>query len=176
MKKLSLILLSFLSMTTYSVAHAFDRAGAITVAVGEGYDYFSSKRHINNTHAPFAALGYDFTDHWAIETLVGDVSTRSKRPQDDHRHVRGTIFALDGVYNFSPFHMLEPFVFIGPGAVGLNPNGGDANNEGSINGGFGAKFFFNQMIGLRVEARDFYTFVGGKNDIYLDGGLNFTFC
>ena len=48
-------------------------------------------------------------------------------------------------------------------------------NEGNSNAALGAQFFVNKVVALRVEARDldFYTLVGGKNNMFLDTGVIF---
>jgi hypothetical protein len=36
--------------------------------------------------------------------------------------------------------------------------------------------FANDVIALRLEARDFYTITGGKNDFMVAGGVSFFIC
>ena len=57
----------------------------------------------------------------------------------------------------------------------MNPSRYNANSEGNINAGLGAKFFFTDNIAFRADVRDFYTWVGGKNDVLVDAGINFFF-
>lgn len=179
---LTLASISIVSITMCSVSYsqpicchgkAQSRAGAATFTFGSGYDFFATKRHIENTDIPFVAAGYDFTDHWGIEAIYGIFNTNFKKSVPDDRQIKGTLFAVDGVYHFSPYKMIEPYLMAGVGIIGLNPNRSDANNEGAINAGAGVLLFANEAVAFRVEARDFYTTVGGKNDIYLDGGVTF---
>ncbi|TAK74733.1 MAG: hypothetical protein EPO11_06470, partial [Gammaproteobacteria bacterium] len=74
---LMLASLSLLSLTVPSVTYAFHRAGAATFSLGGGYYYFASKRHIEDTSVPFAAVGYDLTDHWGAEALLSVFTTDS---------------------------------------------------------------------------------------------------
>lgn len=170
-----LVLVSLFTMTSYSVSFAGNRAGAITFALGDGYYRFDSKRHIDNTGVPYGSLGYDFTKHWGIEALLGFFTTDSRLPIDHGKEVNGRLFAVDVVYHFFPYCCLEPYVLAGPGILSMNPNGNDANTEGNINGAAGVQFFFNKDVALRLEARDVYTIVGGKNDVFLNGGVSFLF-
>lgn len=149
------------------------RAGAATFTFASGYDFFSSKRHIENTTIPFVALGYDFTNRWGIEALYGFFNTNFKQSVPDDRQIRGALFAVDVLYHFCPYKIIEPYLLGGVGITGLNPNRNWANNEGNVNVGAGFLLFASEVVALRLEARDFYTTVGAKNDIYLDGGVTF---
>lgn len=168
----SLCVVTLVSSTT---VYAGNRAGAGTFTLGGGYYHFAPKRHVGNTGVKFGELGYDFNERWGIEGLLGFYVTDSHQEQIYGRSVNGTIFAINGVYHFCSFHNIEPYVLLGPGAISMHPNANDANTEGNINGGVGAQYFFHPSIALRVEARDFYTFVGGKNDYFLNGGVSFLF-
>lgn len=166
----------FFICTFYSAAmYAGNEAGKATFTLGAGYDYFSSKRHIDNAGVTFGELGYNFTCHWGIEGLLGFFTTPSRLPVDDHKEVQGTLFAINPIYHFSLTPCIEPYLSAGPGASSMNPNGNDAHTEGNINGAIGAQIFFSPIVALRIEARDFYTIVGGKNDVFLNGGVSFLF-
>lgn len=165
----------FAALSFSSTVSAGNAAGDATLTLGSGYERFAPKRHIDNTGVPFAALSYNFTDQLALEALIGGFNTTSNRPEDNGSQVRGTLFALDGIYRFTAMHDFQPYIMAGPGATAMDPNGYDANVQGNMNGGVGVQYFFYKSIAFRVEARDFYTFVGGKNDIYIDGGVSFLF-
>lgn len=170
----SIALVMFCAMSLFSLsAHAFSRANSATFTVGAGYEFFSGKRYLQNLGYPFVAVGYNFTDRLGIEGLLGIFHTNFKHSVPDRRQVSGTLFSVDGIYRFNRYQRFEPFVELGLGVTGLSPNRFDATNEANINGGVGALFFANQAVAFRVEARDFYTFVGGKNDVFLDAGVTF---
>lgn len=178
MKKIQSFVLAcigLLSITTCSASYVGSRGGAFTLTVGGGYDYFSSKRQIEDSGIPYLGLGFDFNRHWGIEGLLGAFNTTFKDSVGDNREINGTLFAIDGVYHFSTYHRLEPYVLAGVGVLGLNPSRYDANNEGNVNAGLGLQLFIDPLVAFRVEARDFYTMVGGKNDVFLNGGITFYF-
>ena len=160
-------------IAAYVNVYGGNRDGAVTFSMGSGIYDFASKRQIDNTSVPFAALGYQFNPHWGIEGLLGIFNTDSHDPDDNCEQVNGTLVALDGIYHFSPYTKLEPFVLAGFGILGMNPNGSNAHNLGNINAGIGAQIFADTSVALRFEARDFYTIVGGFNDLYFDAGLSF---
>jgi OOP family OmpA-OmpF porin len=181
MKKLHSLVLACVGLatiTSYSAAFTGNRPGAVTFTFGAGYDYFAQKRKIENTGVPFVAVGYDFTDRWGIEGMLGGFNTSFKPSADDDRKINGTLLAVDGVYRFDPQclyqqYPVEPFVMAGVGILGLSNNRNEANNEGNINAALGVQFFADKVVAFRVEARDFYTIVGGKNDVILDAGVTF---
>ena len=152
---------------------AASRANSVTFTLGGGYEYFSSKRQVENRGVSFGALGYNFTDQWGAEALLGFFRTKSTNASSYHQKVKGALFAIDGLYHFSSFPVVEPYLLAGVGVTGLNPSGNDAHNEGNINAGAGLQWFANKVVALRVEARDFYTITGGKNDVMLDAGVMF---
>jgi OmpA-OmpF porin, OOP family len=154
---------------------AYNKAGTIPLTLGGGYDSFSGKRRVDNSGVGFAALGYNFTDNWGIEGLVGLFNTRSNYPATYDQNVKGSMYAVNAVYHFGPYRSCEPYVLAGPGVMGFNPSGTDANYEGNLNAAVGADVFFTEKVALRAEVRDFYTFTGGKNDVFVSGGVVFLF-
>lgn len=174
MRKIVSILLAGISFSiaTTSISYAESHANAVTFSLGTGYEYFSSKRHLENTSVQFLGLGYNFTNQWGIEGLLGTLNTDQKSSVGG-RGVNGTMFNIDGIYHFTPYNVFEPYVLFGAGILGLNPNLNDANNEGSIDAGVGTFIFIDKVAAFRFEGRDMYTLVGGKNDVLLSGGLTF---
>ncbi len=175
MRKLSLLMLACIGCTSLlpSFTYASNRANTLTFTLGGGYDFFASKRQIKNTGIPFVGVGYNFTDRWGVEGLLGLFSTHFKPSVQDTRLINGSLFAVDAVYRFLPHRLIEPYVLAGVGAMSLNPNQNEAHTEGNINAGVGTEFFIDRSIAFRLEARDFYTIIGGKNDVMLDGGVTF---
>lgn len=179
MHSLVLIALGLVSIDSYAAKClqncVGNRAGDVKVTAAGGEFFFASKRQIDNTALGMVILGYNFTDNWGIEGLLGGFSTDFKNAVHDNREISGTLFAIDGAYHFSPYYNVQPYVLAGVGVLGLNPNRYSANNEGNINAAIGAEFFIHPAVAFRIEGRDFYTWVGGKNDVMLDGGVTFLF-
>lgn len=175
MRKIQTILLACLGVTSlvaYSSVYAGNRPGALTVSASGGYEYMSYKRHVKNTDIGVAQIGYNLTENWGVEGLVGVFTTKFKTGLNDNKHVHGALYAFNGVYHFLPSSMIEPYVLAGVGVTGMNPSYSDANNEGNINAALGAQLFLNNSFALRMEARDLYTWVGGKNDLLLTAGIS----
>ena len=182
LQKYFLTCLCFVSIAApYPMSYAQSRPGALSFTFGGGYEYFASKRRMENTGLGFFALGYDFTEHWGLEGFLAGFRTNFQRNVGDNSRIGGTLFAVDGIYHFNPdcllppSYTLQPYLLAGFGVTGLNPNRTDANNEGNINAGLGLALSLHHAVALRLEARDFYTIVGGKNDVIVDGGISFIF-
>ncbi|MBX3708824.1 MAG: porin family protein [Gammaproteobacteria bacterium] len=169
---LALVCVNVFSIFLFPTSYAGNRPGALTVTLGGGYLFFDTKRHIDNKAAGMIEVGYDLTEHWGIEGMLAGFNTKFKKSVDDDRKINGTIFNFNGVYHFNSYSMFEPYVLAGVGIMGLNPNHLDANNEGNINAGVGAQMFVHHSVALRLEARDLYTWVGGKNDVFIGGGIS----
>lgn len=175
MKKLhslTLACVSLISIASYSPTYAGNRPGALTITPAIGHEYFANRRSMENTSLGAVMLGYNFTDHWGIEGYLGFFNTKFDASVNDNRQINGTLFAFDGVYHFMPECVLEPYLLAGVGIMDLNPSRTDANNEGNLNGAAGFQLFATKSIALRLEARDVYTIVGGKNDVIISAGIS----
>jgi OOP family OmpA-OmpF porin len=169
------ILSSLAFLGTLSSASAENRAGAFTVTPGVGYYFFSDQRNLNNTAVlPTLALAYDFNERWALEGAYGSMHTNYS-PSNMQGGVNGNLYSVDGIYRFSPFHMIEPYVSAGLGVLYLSQNGTDANSQANLNAGLGAQIFFDRSVALRAEVRDLYTMAHGQNDVMLNLGVSFLF-
>lgn len=177
MKKIHTLLatMGLLSITSsfISISYAQNVANSLTFSLGAGTEFFAKKRHLNNVTEPYIAAGYNFTDQWGIEALWGTFKTNFSNKTPTDRQVSGTLVLVDALYHFNPGYFIQPYLMAGVGVTGLSPSGSDATNEGNINAGLGVQFFANKIVAFRLDARDIYTMIGGKNDIYLSGGVTF---
>lgn len=175
MKKIFIIITLLISVITSTYVFAAPKCHPFIASLGGGYDFFASKRHIQNASVGYGIVGYNFTENWGIEGLAGMFTTYSRRASNYDQNIRGRLFAVDGVYRVTNIYhdCIEPFILAGVGATSLSESGPDANDEGNINAGVGVHIFANEIVALRLEARDFYTIVGGKNDVLLGGGVSF---
>jgi len=153
------------------LAWAESKANAVTFILNGGYIFFSPKRDLHNTTTLGAALAYNFTEQWAIQ-LAADLLNADSGDPSKH-HVHGFVYLLDGLYHFHPIRIFEPYVMAGMNVTSLKPISSEPVNQGGMNIGAGTLFLKSNHIALSVEARDIYTFSGGKNDILLNGGINF---
>ncbi len=171
MKKLSLLTL-VLGIMSINTAMAWNRPGAMTLTLADAYYHFDSKRHINNSSLPNVALAYNFDERYAAELNIGVLNTNY---HNDTR-LRGVLYTLDGLYRFTPHGHFESYIIGGIGMWGLKPSiNTQSQYQANVNAGIGTQFFADNMIALRLEARDLYTLSGGKNDVMVNFGVSFQF-
>ena len=119
MKKIQAVVIgtcmSVIAAASLSPVYAGNRPGATSVTVGGAYEWFASKRNVQNTGMPFAALGYTLSHHWGVEGFLGAYTTKFKNSVHDNRHINGSLFAFEAVYSIGAFRIVEPFVTAGVG-------------------------------------------------------------
>lgn len=170
--KARILFASFLCMLlASSLSFADSQAGAFTLTLGGGYIFFTPKRDLHNTPVTSAALVYNFTGRWAMQFAANLINADSGDPSKHHVH--GFAYIWDAMYRTCSFHGIDPYVMAGFNVMSLKPISSQQVNQGGMNVGVGTQFFKSRGIALSLEARDLYTFTGGKNDILLNGGVNF---
>jgi outer membrane protein with beta-barrel domain len=172
MKKSIFLLLSALLISP--LLYADIKAGSIGLTLGEGEEFFDEQRHLNNTNISIVAASYQFSQYWGIEGFAGFFSTTYKPIANYHRSVIGSVYLLDGTYHFLPNKRLSPYVTAGIGMSSIDSDRFDATNEGNVNASLGLRYAFDEVVSLRIEAKDIYTFVGSKNDVLVFAGLTFS--
>jgi OOP family OmpA-OmpF porin len=172
-----LALVAGLILLGCNTVSAGNRAGAVTVTPGVGYDFFSDQRHLQNTVVlPEVSLGFNFDKNWGIEGGWGTFGTSYRQGYYGNGSAKGNIYLVDGLYHFTDYNsMFEPYVAAGLGVLYLHPNRSNADNQANLNAALGTQVFFSDSIALRGEVRDLYTMSGGKNDVLLNFGVSFLF-
>lgn len=170
----SICLIFVLTMNSFVFAN--NRPGVFTISLGNGYYHFDTKRKLENTYSQNIAFDYNFNRAVSIEGLIGLLNTDTTRENiNPNVGAHGYLYTIDGLYHFRPYQFVEPYVLGGIGAVGLKPNGIDSKYQGNLNAGIGSQFFIDRSIALKLEARDVYTMIGGKNDYLINAGISFLF-
>lgn len=172
MKRRLLLCLLMVSSLLPALAFADIKPHAWTFSLGGGYIFFTPKRNLANTAIPgYAAINYNFDEKWAMSLAANLVNADSHNP--NNRYVHGFLYLWDQLYRFPTYHKVDTYAMGGFNIFSLKPVTNQAVNQGGMNVGVGAQFFKSSGIALVVEARDVYTFSGGKNDVLLNGGVNF---
>lgn len=174
MKKINFIVLTSL-LLAMTGAHAENRPGAVAFTFGAGHEYFADKRDLRNTGLPYFGLAYDFNPCWGAEVVYGTFQTKFRGSIPYRRHINADFLLFNGVFHLPSETHFSPFVAIGAGITSLDPNRHDANNEGNVNAGVGFQYFIHPEIAFRFDVKDIYTIIGGKNDIFVGGGMSFVF-
>jgi hypothetical protein len=170
--------LSLIALMGTSLTFAGNRPGAVTLTFGDAYYKFDSERHVDATAMPNFELAYNVTDHIGIEGTFGVLNSNLSAPlntgelEGDPAH--GFLYTIDGVYRFANYKIIEPYVTVGIGEVGLKPSGYESVQQGLVNAGIGAQAFFDKSLALRAEFRELYTTTGsGFNDYFVNFGISY---
>lgn len=167
-----LLFLLMVAMLLSPLAFANAKPGAFTLTWGGGYLFFTPKRNLKNTAIPsYAAFTYNFDEKWAMAVAAHLVNAHSHDHANQHLH--GFLYLWDQLYRVPTAHRVDPYLLAGFHVFSLKPSPQHSVNQGGANLGLGVEFFKNSGIALSAEAREVYTFSGGKNDILLNAGINF---
>src|SRR6185437_1954070 len=170
--------ISLMALIGTGVVMASNRSGAVSLTVGDAYYKFDSKRYVNSSSMPNFALAYDVTDHWGIEGTVGILNSHLSADLDtddiEGDPVHGMLYTINGIYHFTPYKIIEPYITAGIGDVGVKPSGNEPVQEGLVNAGIGVQTFFDKSLALRAEFRELYTTTGtGFNDYFVNLGISY---
>ncbi|OGT31135.1 MAG: hypothetical protein A3E87_04435 [Gammaproteobacteria bacterium RIFCSPHIGHO2_12_FULL_35_23] len=178
MKKfgLTILLLSVLSLSTYSVlAETAITKGAFSLTPFASYYSFSSKRHLKSGGGLGLGLAYYFNNNWATELSGSEFATKQSRLPE--KSVDGQYITLNGLYYFRSGMGFRPYLSAGIGASHFSRNSNNnPSTQGNVGVGGGVIYFIDQSIALRAGANDYYNLTGsGNNDVALQGGVSFYF-
>jgi len=173
-----LVCLSVVALMGTGLAFAGNRPGVVTLTFGDAYYKFDSERHVDATAMPNVELAYDVTDRIGIEGTFGvlnsDLSATLDTGQLEGDPAHGFLYTIDGVYRFANYKMIEPYVTVGIGEIGLKPSGYESVQQGLVNAGIGAQAFFDKSLALRAEFRELYTTTGsGFNDYFVNFAISY---
>ncbi|MBV8802654.1 MAG: outer membrane beta-barrel protein [Gammaproteobacteria bacterium] len=173
-----LMCFTLVTFVATNMIFASNRPGAVTLTFGDAYYKFDSERHVDATSMPNFALAYDVTNHFGIEGTFGVLNSNLTKTletgelEGDPAH--GFLYTIDGVYRFANYKIIEPYVTVGIGEIGLKPSGYESVQQGLVNAGIGAQAFFDKSLALRAEFRELYTTTGsGFNDYFVNFGISY---
>lgn len=140
--------------------------------------FFSSSDQLESAPLYGLKIAYDmignsFGDTLGVEGSFNHLSTKSKV---DSGGVDGYLLRADAVYSINPRSKWVPFLAVGLGGIFLDKNGSSDNNP-LINYGLGLKYFLEDYLALRVDARHLlvYKDVDTRNNLELSVGLTYVF-
>lgn len=174
-----LLLLLCLTVTVASAENDYHyKPGEYYFAPGVAYYHFSSKRDLENSAMANISVGKVISEQWSIEAFYGQAATE-ELPSSLDQSTRFYTYAADGIYHFSSDAnaVIHPYALAGLNMTKQEDDSPSAGNTTLLgaNAGLGIEYFVNSNISLFADARDLYTFSGGKNDWMLNGGIKFIF-
>ena len=170
-KKMMLLALAIFVFALATPSLAENRAGAVTLSPFIGGYVFDCPECLDNDWYFGLRGGYNFTEHWGIEGLLGYVPTESNAHSYNGQDVDVYRYGVEGLYHFMPKSNFVPFVAIGFGGKRVDgPSGYDDDKRGMFDYGVGLKYFVSKNVALRADVR---------HDLYyesddLDNNLEYT--
>jgi OmpA-OmpF porin, OOP family len=176
----SLTAMLFLSMLLAGNALAGNRAGATNLSFNFGlYQYEGDQGFEDDINTTFGVgLGYNLTDNLGIEGMINLVEDSDLKASGTE--VEGVLYRLEALYHFAPSNRIVPYIAVGAGNMVFNPETGHTQDTFGASYGLGIKYFLNEDVALRLDARHFIAFDQGldegnhtDNNLIYTAGLNF---
>lgn len=176
LKQKLILLVAGLLMAMATTATAGNKAESFSISPVVGGISFEGKQHLESTPLYGLKLGYNFTKEIGVEVLFDYALTEytsSNRKSDFFR------YGGEMLYNFMPDSRFVPYLAAGYAGVNFNhdtPLGTGGKVLGAFDYGVGAKFFLNDDIALRGDARHLlYDIHGTQHAFEYTVGLYFPF-
>lgn len=124
---------------------------ALSVTPFAGGYVFEGNQKLSNEPVYGLALGYNLSEHWALEAVGSFVlntfgaNSKGKYQELDLYGIRGDI-----LYHFLPERRLVPYVAMGGGAMVFD---GGNDSDLMVDYGAGAKLFLTDYMALRADVR-----------------------
>ncbi len=137
MKKFLVVVALSLVVVLPALSSAEIREGSFEINPYAGY----YKLHDTNRGGLGLGLGYNITKNWGVQLATDYVKSRAN------------LYHGDVLYHFMPEKAFNPFIMAGVGSAHKKSNDGTKYNKIMEEHGVGFKYFFNDYVGLRVDAK-----------------------
>jgi opacity protein-like surface antigen len=159
-----------LVLTTVLLAPTAAMAGEFEITPFLGYQFggdletfYQGEYHdvnINSSENWGLVLSLGLSPMTQIELLYSTQDTEADADRfEDSLGLRIDYWQLSMLWNFDPDSQIQPYVVFGIGGTWLRPDGFSSLSRFSGNIGGGAKIFFSDNIGLRLEGRFYGTYI-----------------
>ncbi|OVE76249.1 hypothetical protein BVX97_01700 [bacterium E08(2017)] len=174
-KQVSIIAAVFFSLMLVSSVAKAQETGSEALwyfCPGVGlYDY-EGDQEVADGFVLTARLGYDFTQMWSLEGVltlapsldVNDVgfteidpvtgqTITGRRNLADFDSTWGAGLSIDGLYHFTRWERLDPYLALGGGFIFFGDKVNDSDLHASVRAGGGVMYHFNDMWAIRADGR-----------------------
>jgi opacity protein-like surface antigen len=159
-----------LVLTTVLLAPMAAMAGEFEITPFLGYQFggdvttfYQGEYHdvnINSSGNWGLVLSLGLSPMTQIELLYSTQDTEADADRfEDSLGLRIDYWQVSMLWNFDPDSQIQPYVVFGIGGTWLRPDGFSSLSRFSGNFGGGAKIFFSDNIGLRLEGRFYGTYI-----------------
>ena len=159
-----------LVLTTVLLAPTAAMAGEFEITPFLGYQFggdvetfYQGEYHdvnINSSENWGVVLSLGLSPMTQIELLYSTQDTEADAQRfEDSLGLKIDYWQVSMLWNFDPDAQIQPYVVFGIGGTWLRPDGFSNTSRFSGNIGGGAKIFFSDSIGLRLEGRFYGTYI-----------------
>lgn len=164
------VLLIFLG--TASNVRAELKSGSYSVTPMVGGYLFEGDQNLEHRPAYGLGLGYNFDTHWGVEAVFNYIDTESWANDGD---VNAYLYRLNGLYHFTPYGKLIPYLAAGIGGISFDPKNADSDTNALVNYGAGLKYFLTESLALQGDVRHIISFRDTHHNLMYTVGVTFYF-
>jgi Outer membrane protein beta-barrel domain/AMIN domain len=156
-KTLLPLILLVTAFLTSSPAFAEVQGGAFTFSPFVGAYTFDGVQHLQTNVSTGLRYGYNLDEHWAGEVQFTYVPLETTNAAITGK---GELYGVGAnlLYHFMPKNRLVPFVVLGGNWLSSTVAGHTESDRASLDYGVGLKYFLNDFVALRVDARHIFSF------------------
>jgi opacity protein-like surface antigen len=160
----ALVLTTVLLLPTAAMAGEFEITPFLGYQFGgDVTTFYQGEYHdvnINSSGNWGLVLSLGLSPMTQIELLYSTQDTEADADRfEDSLGLRIDYWQVSMLWNFDPDSQIQPYVVFGIGGTWLRPDGFSSLSRFSGNIGGGAKIFFSDNIGVRLEGRFFGTYI-----------------
>jgi opacity protein-like surface antigen len=160
----ALVLTTVLLLPTAAMAGEFEITPFLGYQFGgDVTTFYQGEYHdvnINSSGNWGLVLSLGLSPMTQIELLYSTQDTEADADRfEDSLGLRIDYWQVSMLWNFDPDSQIQPYVVFGIGGTWLRPDGFSSLSRFSGNFGGGAKIFFSDNIGLRLEGRFYGTYI-----------------
>jgi len=146
------LLLILIGVVTNATAE--NKAGTFNLSPMVGGYIFEGNQDIKNDATPGLGLGYNIDQTWGLEGMFNFINTDS----GEEGALDVYTYRLDALHHFMPDKKFTPYIATGIGGITFDPEEGKKDDDFLANYGLGLKYFINEVVALRVDARHIISF------------------
>ena len=184
MKKQILVAGAAVGLVLSGMAPVASADTPITLNAGAAHWYFSSDRRLENMNTPWVGLEWAFNDQWAAEISFAqdDANNETFRGTDTEVTLAnlgikyyGGSYILDEAAVMGSGARLRPYAVVGAGYFSMDPNrnGGEKQEDTTVNAGMGVRWMLTSRFSASLDARTIYNVDKSNNDTIAYLGLNY---
>jgi len=187
MKRILNLLAAVTLLVTATVARAEVKPCTLSITPFIGGYTFDGTEHRKTMPVYGIRAGFDFTKYFGIEGLFDYAVTETTLHLDNDRHTDMYRYGADALFYLMPDQRLVPYAAAGFGGrstftrgvtSGVYPNQIDADvtkTYGTFDWGLGLKYFINDAVALRGDARQIVIFDKSQLNYEYGVGVSFLF-